>query len=132
MGSDPSRKAGWKRHDESRFAVGVTTPFSFLLFLMRKRHEWKLPRFTLALGARTVVMGILNVTPDSFSDGGQYSGRENAIAGVEKWNRKARISSTLEVSPAGPEVKRWARMKKGDECCPSLKYLRKRSSSRSL
>jgi len=37
----------------------------------------------LALGARTLVMGILNVTPDSFSDGGRLAGPEDAIeAGV--------------------------------------------------
>jgi dihydropteroate synthase len=30
--------------------------------------------------ARPVVMGVLNVTPDSFSDGGRYAGREDAIA----------------------------------------------------
>ncbi|MEX5296162.1 dihydropteroate synthase [Kocuria sp. CPCC 205268] len=30
--------------------------------------------------ARTLVMGILNVTPDSFSDGGQHAGHETAIA----------------------------------------------------
>ena len=27
---------------------------------------------------RTLIMGILNVTPDSFSDGGQHDGREDA------------------------------------------------------
>lgn len=32
----------------------------------------KLGRKTLNLGARTYVMGILNVTPDSFSDGGRF------------------------------------------------------------
>lgn len=35
-------------------------------------------------GERTLIVGILNVTPDSFSDGGQYLDRERAIAhGVE-------------------------------------------------
>ena len=34
----------------------------------------------LELGHRTLVMGILNVTPDSFSDGGRYYSIENAIA----------------------------------------------------
>jgi len=34
----------------------------------------------LSLGERTSVMGILNVTPDSFSDGGIYFDREKAIA----------------------------------------------------
>lgn len=34
---------------------------------------------TLTLGQRTLIMGILNVTPDSFSDGGQYVNREAAV-----------------------------------------------------
>lgn len=34
----------------------------------------------LDLGSRTHVMGILNVTPDSFSDGGQYADAERALA----------------------------------------------------
>jgi dihydropteroate synthase len=33
----------------------------------------------LTLGARTLVMGILNVTPDSFADGGLYVGTEHAV-----------------------------------------------------
>jgi len=35
--------------------------------------------YSLELGQRTHVMGILNVTPDSFSDGGRYLKREKAI-----------------------------------------------------
>jgi dihydropteroate synthase len=35
---------------------------------------------SLVLGERTVVMGVLNVTPDSFSDGGQYLTSEKAVA----------------------------------------------------
>lgn len=34
----------------------------------------------LALGTRTLVMGILNVTPDSFSDAGKFIDRERAVA----------------------------------------------------
>lgn len=34
----------------------------------------------LKLGARTQIMGILNVTPDSFSDGGRYTNVERAVA----------------------------------------------------
>ncbi len=33
---------------------------------------WRLPSRTLALGRLPLVMGIVNVTPDSFSDGGQF------------------------------------------------------------
>lgn len=36
------------------------------------------------LGGRTLVMGILNVTPDSFSDGGLFTGAEAAIAQAER------------------------------------------------
>jgi dihydropteroate synthase len=35
---------------------------------------------TLTVGRRTLVMGILNVTPDSFSDGGRYDTAETALA----------------------------------------------------
>src|SRR5690349_18353307 len=34
----------------------------------------------LLLGSRTFVMGIVNVTPDSFSDGGQFHGIDDAVA----------------------------------------------------
>ncbi|MEL6063625.1 MULTISPECIES: dihydropteroate synthase [unclassified Methylobacterium] len=36
------------------------------------------------LGGHTLVMGILNVTPDSFSDGGLFAGEEAAIAQAER------------------------------------------------
>jgi dihydropteroate synthase len=41
---------------------------------MNKRtiHDWRYRSRTLRLGERTCVMGILNVTPDSFSDGGSF------------------------------------------------------------
>ena len=35
---------------------------------------------TFTFGARTHVMGVVNVTPDSFSDGGRYFGTEAAVA----------------------------------------------------
>jgi len=33
----------------------------------------------LPLGAKTLVMGVVNITPDSFSDGGKYFDRERAV-----------------------------------------------------
>src|ERR1700746_1547446 len=38
----------------------------------RKSVQLKLGSRTLLLGGRTLVMGVLNVTPDSFSDGGKF------------------------------------------------------------
>ena len=39
--------------------------------------------FSLEFGKRTLVMGILNVTPDSFSDGGNFFDCEKAVAHAE-------------------------------------------------
>ena len=47
---------------------------------MQKRYQWKLKRRELNLGERTFIMGVLNVTPDSFSDGGQYGDPDRAFA----------------------------------------------------
>jgi dihydropteroate synthase len=46
---------------------------------MRRNYTWLLPRTSIALGKRTAIMGILNVTPDSFSDGGAYLEPEKAL-----------------------------------------------------
>ncbi len=46
---------------------------------MRPRCTWKLRSREMFLGDRTVVMGVLNVTPDSFSDGGKFFAPEKAI-----------------------------------------------------
>jgi dihydropteroate synthase len=49
-------------------------------FAVRARYDWRLRTRTLSLGPRTLIMGILNLTPDSFSDGGQFF---NADAGLK-------------------------------------------------
>ncbi len=45
----------------------------------RTAHTWQLRTRTLPLGPRTLLMGILNVTPDSFSDGNRYFAVPDAI-----------------------------------------------------
>jgi dihydropteroate synthase len=47
---------------------------------MEKRFQWKLKQREIVLGERTLLMGILNLTPDSFSDGGKYSDPDRAFA----------------------------------------------------
>ena len=39
---------------------------------------------TLTLGEKTLVMGILNITPDSFSDGGKFNTRDKALRHLEE------------------------------------------------
>jgi dihydropteroate synthase len=48
--------------------------------VIRKKYEWSWGRYRLSFGERTLLMGVINVTPDSFSDGGLFYGREQAIA----------------------------------------------------
>lgn len=52
-------------------------------------QAWELPRTTFNRttfnwGQRTYIMGVLNVTPDSFSDGGQFNSLESAIAQAQQ------------------------------------------------
>ncbi|MFZ0320639.1 MAG: dihydropteroate synthase, partial [Candidatus Sulfotelmatobacter sp.] len=47
---------------------------------MRAVFQWSLATRALELGKRTLIMGIVNVTPDSFSDGGLYLDSEKAVA----------------------------------------------------
>jgi len=48
----------------------------------RKDFRLKLPSRALLLGERTLIMGVLNVTPDSFSDGGKFFSLKRAVEGA--------------------------------------------------
>jgi dihydropteroate synthase len=58
----------------------------------RRKLKLRLPSRTLSLGERTLVMGVLNVTPDSFSDGGLFLDTDAAVA------------RALEIERAGADV----------------------------
>ncbi len=47
-------------------------------------HFWRCGKYCLALGTRTLIMGVINVTPDSFSDGGRFFDLQKAIAQGQK------------------------------------------------
>ncbi len=47
-------------------------------------RQWKLARRSLPYGERTLLMGVLNVTPDSFSDGGEFFSLDRALAHAEQ------------------------------------------------
>ncbi|MGD0628732.1 MAG: dihydropteroate synthase [Terracidiphilus sp.] len=52
----------------------MTTP------LIRRVANWRLRSRTLEVGRRTLVMGVVNITPDSFSDGGSFLDPQAAVA----------------------------------------------------
>src|SRR5258706_15690835 len=47
--------------------------------IKRRTCQLELPSGALTLGQRTLLMGVLNVTPDSFSDGGKFLDAQRAI-----------------------------------------------------
>jgi len=51
---------------------------------MRSVFQWSLGARSLELGKRTLIMGVVNVTPDSFSDGGQFHDRDQAVAHAQR------------------------------------------------
>lgn len=51
---------------------------------MRPVFQWSLNQRSIELGNRTLIMGIVNVTPDSFSDGGRFLDSREAIACAEQ------------------------------------------------
>lgn len=64
-------------------------------------RQWKLARRSLPYGERTLVMGVLNVTPDSFSDGGQFFSFDPAIG-----QAKQMIAEGADIIDVGGESTR--------------------------
>src|SRR5215212_8368559 len=48
--------------------------------MTRKLYYWKLKNREIRLGERTLMVGVLNVTPDSFSDGGKFLDPDRAFS----------------------------------------------------
>jgi dihydropteroate synthase len=80
---------------------------------MRSVFQWSLGGRALELGQRTLIMGIVNVTPDSFSDGGQFLEREKAIEHAQRLldegadildigGESTRPGARVEAGPPGP------------------------------
>ncbi len=81
VGTTASRLAPLARPDRVPAALAGLSPelARFLVALADPPRAWQVRGATIALD-RPVIMGILNVTPDSFSDGGQFLGTERAVA----------------------------------------------------
>ena len=70
----------------------------------RTTGEWKISRRSISYGERTLVMGILNVTPDSFSDGGQFFSLAGALAHAEQMDVHADlVQQVLVEQPVMPQ-----------------------------
>jgi dihydropteroate synthase len=68
----------------SPVTAGAIAERSTRIAAMRAIFQWNLGTRVLELGRRTLIMGVVNVTPDSFSDGGLYVNAESAVARAEQ------------------------------------------------
>lgn len=66
-----------------------------------KNREWHISGGSLTIGERTLVMGVLNVTPDSFSDGAQFLEPDKAIRRAEQM-----VSEGADIIDVGGESTR--------------------------
>ena len=77
---------------------------------MRPQFQWNLGKRRIELGKRTLVMGVLNLTPDSFSDGGRFASSQAAVeAGLKMIEEGADFldiggESTRPGTPVGEEA----------------------------
>ena len=96
------RTAAWiKGVDRSIIFVMAETTIAETTKAERDRRR---DSFLGLLGVRPVIMGILNVTPDSFSDGGRFQSPESALAQARKLVDDGAdiIDVGAEFDPPGP------------------------------
>ena len=92
--------------------------------MMRKRHEWRLRDRTLLLGPRTLLMGILNITPDSFSDGGRHLDPDIAYARALELQQQGADLIDVGGESTRPGSQRITAAEELDRIAPVLKKLR--------
>ncbi|MCS6953443.1 MAG: dihydropteroate synthase [Bryobacteraceae bacterium] len=92
--------------------------------MTRKRYEWKLSKRTLQLGDRTLIMGVLNVTPDSFSDGGKYLDPDRAFARAVELEEQGADIVDIGAESTRPGSARISQAEELRRLVPVLKRLR--------
>ncbi len=94
--------------------------------MMRKRHEWKLRDRTLLLGPRTLLMGILNITPDSFSDSGRHLDPDIAYARALELQQQGADLIDVGGESTRPGSQRITAAEELNRIAPVLKKLRRK------
>lgn len=78
---------------------------------------------------KPLIMGILNVTPDSFSDGGKYSGLENALKQVERMLAEGMDIIDIGGESTRPGADRVAAVEQQQRVVPVITAIRQRLKS---
>jgi len=90
----------------------------------RKIYYWKLRTTELQLGERTLIMGVLNITPDSFSDGGRFTDPDRAYARAITMEEEGADIIDLGAESTRPDSKRITADEEWQRLVPVLKRLR--------
>src|SRR5579872_6138545 len=92
---------------------------------MERRHfVWKHAAGELLLGERTLLMGVLNVTPDSFSDGGKYMDPDRAFARAVELEEQGADIIDVGAESTKPGSTRISAAEENRRLIPVLKRLR--------
>jgi dihydropteroate synthase len=97
--------------------------------MARRRFEWKLRDRTLILGERTLLVGVLNVTPDSFSDGGKYLDPDRAFARAVELEEQGADIIDIGAESTRPGSTRISEAEELRRLVPVLKRLRGKLAS---
>jgi len=92
--------------------------------MARKRYEWRLKQRALQLGDRTLLVAILNVTPDSFSDGGLYLDPDRAFARAVELEEEGADLIDIGAESTKPGSSRVSEAEELHRLVPVLKRLR--------
>jgi dihydropteroate synthase len=93
-------------------------------FTVRKLFFWKLKERELQLGDRTLIVGILNVTPDSFSDGGHTFDPDRAYARALELEEQGADIIDIGAESTSPGSARISEAEEKRRLIPVLKRLR--------
>jgi dihydropteroate synthase len=92
---------------------------------MTRRHfVWKLRERELLTGERTLIMAVLNVTPDSFSDGGKYLDPDRAFARAIELEEQGADIIDVGAESTRPGAERVSEAEELRRLIPVLKRLR--------
>ncbi len=91
---------------------------------IRKRYVWKLKDREIQLGDHTIILGILNVTPDSFSDGGRYADPDRAFARALEIEEQGADILDIGAESTHPGSSRVSEAEEKRRLMPVLKRLR--------
>jgi dihydropteroate synthase len=92
--------------------------------MARKHFEWKVRDKLIQLGERTLIVGVLNVTPDSFSDGGKYADPDRAFSRAVELEEEGADIIDIGAESTRPGSVRIAEAEELRRLVPVLKRLR--------